>query len=284
MQLKGSIKNLRRRLRAVQRRYQGQHRKRMLGEHIAATIMRTGTGLYAIDVEDDAVRPRSGGHRTHGEDEIARAAKFIDRESNVLVVGAHVGTIAIPLARLARGLWAVEANPRTFELLNYSVALNRADNMRTLNLAASDRDEEIEFVANRNNSGGAKRMPKIRAPMYFRDRPNVVRVPAQPLDTVLAGTDFALVFMDCEGSEYYTLKGMQRILGGARALMVEFLPHHLRNVAGVEPEDFVDAIGPGFGTLFIPSKNLAVAGDDIKRVLRLMYDRDEGDAGLVFTR
>jgi FkbM family methyltransferase len=283
MKLRGSMKRLRRAFRALQRAHQGRHRRNMLGEHIVGVLMRTGNGLFAVDVEDDVVRPRPGGHRTHGEEEIARAVAFLDGEANVLVVGAHVGTIAIPLARRCKALWAIEPNPNTFELLNYNVALNRASNVTPLNFAASDRDEEIEFVASRTNSGGSKRMPKIRAPIYFRDHPQILRVPARPLDRALEGIDFKLIIMDCEGSEYLALKGMPRILAGATALFVEFLPHHLKNVAGVTPEEFVDAIGPGFTRLHVPSKKLTVDREAFKATLRAMYDADEGDAGLVFS-
>ena len=284
MEFRGSMKRLRRALRAMQRAQQGRHRRRMLGDHIVGALMRTGNGLYAIDIEDDAVRPRPGGHRTHGEEEIARASAFLDAEANVLVVGAHIGTIAIPLARRCRALWAIEPNPNTFDLLACNFALNHAGNVTPLNFAASDRDEEIEFVASRSNSGGSKRMPKIRAPIYFRDRPQILRVPARPLDRALGDIAFTLIFMDCEGSEYYALKGMSRILAGATALFVEFLPHHLRNVAGVTPEEFVDAIGPTFATLTVPSKGLTVGREAFKATLRAMYDAEEGDAGLVFSR
>jgi hypothetical protein len=77
---------------------------------------------------------------------------------------------------------------------------------------------------------------------------------------------------------------MQKILGRARTLFVEFLPHHLRNVSGVSPEEFVTLIAPHFSRLFIPSKNQTVARSAFKETLRRMYDHDEADAGLVFTR
>ena len=141
MKFRGSMKRLRRALRAVQRPHQRQHRRKKLGEHIVGVLMPTGNGLFAIDVEDDVVRPRAGGHRTHGEEEIARAVAFPDDRANVLVVGPHVGTIAIPLARRCKALRAIEPNPNTFELPSYNIALNHASNVTPLNFAASDRDE-----------------------------------------------------------------------------------------------------------------------------------------------
>ena len=267
-----------------QRRLEGRLRRRLFGDHVAAALFRSGGGVYAIDIEDDIVRPRRGGYRSPVEEEIRRVAEFITHDDNVLVVGAHIGTVAIPVAKLCRALWAIEANPRTFELLSYNLRVNDADNVHALNLMAGDREEEIDFVQNRMNSGGSKRMPKVKAAMYFADHPDVVRLKTRPLDAALDGIDFALVFMDIEGSEYFALRGMQRILGRAKTLFVEFLPHHLRNVSSVSPEEFLAPIEPHFERLFVPSKNLTVARPEFRRVLSQMYDADEADAGLVFTR
>lgn len=127
-------------------------------------------------------------------------------------------------------------------------------------------------------------MPQTRSPMYFYDNPAIAKLRANALDQALQDQTFSLVFMDIEGSEFIALKGMQRILGEASALFVEFLPHHLRDVSGVSPEEFVDQIAPHFDALFIPSKGLRLQRAEFKSTLRAMYDKDEGDAGLVFTR
>ena len=74
-------------------------------------------------------------------------------DSRVLVVGAHVGTLAIPLAQLAANVIAIEANPRTFELLTLNVAINAVTNCRCINIAASDSNEPIQFLLSRTNSG-----------------------------------------------------------------------------------------------------------------------------------
>jgi FkbM family methyltransferase len=279
-----SIKRFRRILRMHQRRLEGRLRRRLFGDHVAAAIIRSGSGVYAIDIEDDAVRRKAQAYKSPVEDEIHRVAQFVDQDSDVLVVGAHIGTVAIPVSRLCRKLWAIEANPRTFELLMLNLKLNDATNVHALNIMAGERDEEAGFVLNRTNSGGSKRMPKVKASMYFADHPDIVTLKTRALDEVLPDIDFALVFMDIEGSEYFALKGMQKILGRARTLFVEFLPHHLRNVSGVSPEEFVTLIAPHFSRLFIPSKNQTVARSAFKETLRRMYDHDEADAGLVFTR
>jgi FkbM family methyltransferase len=256
----------------------------MFGSHVAAAIMRDGDTIYAIDIEDQAVRPTPQPYKPPVAEEIDRVSRFLDPNAEVLIVGAHIGTVAIPVSRLCRELWAIEANPHTFELLQFNLKLNDAKNIHALNVVAGERKEEIDFILNRANSGGSKRMPKIRAPIYFYDHPAVIRLKTQALDDILPRIAFSVVFMDIEGSEYSALKGMQRILSEAKALFVEFLPHHLRDVSGVAPEEFVGLIEPHFSALFVPSKNRRVGRPEFKSVLREMYDKNEGDPGLVFTR
>lgn len=284
MAFRASVKKLRRALRGRQRRLEARLKKRMLGENVAAIIVPSANGIFAVDIEDDGVGRALRLRQSYGEDEIRRAAAYLDASADVLVVGAHIGAVAIPLARQCRRLWAIEANPKTFDLLATNIRLNKADNIEALPLAAGDKEEEIEFVMSRANSGGSKRMPKIRAGMYFDDNPEIVTVTARPLDELFAGRKFALVFMDIEGSEYFALKGMQKILGDAKTLVVEFLPHHLRNVAAVTPEDFLAPIAPHFAHMSVPSQGLSVGRAEFAPVLRAMYDRDQGDAGLIFTQ
>ncbi|MGH7033563.1 MAG: FkbM family methyltransferase [Stellaceae bacterium] len=275
---------MRRRFRLYQRQREGRLRLRLFGPHVAGALMRAGDFIYAIDIEDQAVRPIARAYEPPVGAEIARVAALIGPSDDVLVVGAHIGTVAIPVARFCRALWAIEANPRTFALLELNLKLNDAKNVHAVNIVVSDNEEEVEFVLSRTNSGGSKRMPRLRRPIYFYDDPAIVRLKARPLDELFPKPSFSLIFMDIEGSEYAALKGMQRILGSARALLVEFLPHHLRDVSGVTPEEFTGAIEPHFGELFVPSKNLRVQQRAFQQTLRAMYDKNEGDAGLVFTR
>jgi FkbM family methyltransferase len=202
----------------------------------------------------------------------------------VLIVGAHIGAIAIPLSQQCGDLTAIEANPDTFQLLETNILLNKANNIKALNVAANDRTESVKFVANRANSGGSKRMPKIKHSMYFYDSPRIVDVPAASLDEFLPLHKFDLVIMDIEGSEYFALKGMQKILQSANALFIEFLPHHLKNVAGVTVTEFLKYISPHFDYLFVPSTLQRTTRQQFLPALQRMYDAGDGDDGLVFSK
>ena len=65
---------------------------------------------------------------------------------------------------------------------------------------------------------------------------------------------------------------------------MEFLPHHLKNVSGVTVEQFVSVIAPKFSRMTIPSKGLSVERSEFVRCLQEMYDRDEGDEGIIFEK
>jgi FkbM family methyltransferase len=74
---------------------------------------------------------------------------------------------------------------------------------------------------------------------YYYDNPEIVSVKASSLDAYLEERDFHIVVVDTEGSEYFALQGMQELLSNCRVLVVEFLPHHLKNVSGVTIEQFL---------------------------------------------
>jgi FkbM family methyltransferase len=255
------------------------------GSSFVRGVITSGSqGLYAVSAEDEFIGKAL---REEGEFDaagVASAARFVAKTDKVLVVGSHIGTIAIPLARHCRHVTAIEANPWTFKLLQCNIILNNAENIDAIQLAASDRKETLKFVMNTHNSGGSKRLPIVQHDAYFYDHPAIVDVEADSLDVRLRNEQYALVLMDIEGSEYFALMGMQNILRSVQTLIVEFLPHHLSNVARVTPEQFVEPILPHFNKLFVPSIDRYFEKHAFARALRAMFDAGRGDLGLVFTK
>jgi FkbM family methyltransferase len=255
----------------------------IVGERVQALLVPTPQGLFLVDPEDLGVGGALIKHGRYGEAEIERINARTSGNSNVLFVGSHVGSLVVPISKRVKSVTAVEANPTTFQLLCSNLRLNQCDNVTPIQVAASDRDGELEFVASKTNSGGAKRMPIIKAHMYFADKPSVITVESAKLDDRIP-TDFDLIVMDIEGSEYFALKGMPRMMSRAKYLIVEFLPHHLRNVAGVTVEDFVGLLQPYFDSLTIPSKSLTVQRHQFVLTLEQMYRLDESDEGIIFSK
>ena len=258
--------------------------RKVNGPYVFALIAKTEHGLFAVDPRDSVVGRKLRMRGKYGVEEIERLKPFLTSESRVLIVGTHIGTLAIPMSNLCKEVVAIEANPNTYELLKINISLNSVSNCHAINIAASNREETIRFLLSRANSGGSKRVPKNKEYMYYYDKPEEVSVDAFSLDEYLGNDAFDVVVMDVEGSEYFALQGMQKILSKARLLAIEFLPHHLRNVSGATVAQFVSLIEPHFSRLTIPTKQMIVEAEQFLAVLSDMYERDEGDDGIIFQK
>ena len=255
--------------------------RKSLGTNIRAIITQSSNGLFAVDPEDLEVgeKLRKGGF---GLDEIERIKSLISDDSRVLIVGSHIGSLVIPISRHCKEVVAIEANPKTYELLSLNLRLNNIENVVSHNIAASEKTEIITFFLNTVNSGGSKRAPKQSHFMYEYDSPERVEIQAHALDTHLSNHAFDLVLMDIEGSEFFALKGMPKILQECKSLIVEFLPHHLRNVAGVDAETFLKQIPERFTKVTIPSQNVTLSREEAQAFLLKMFRDQKGDDGLIF--
>lgn len=258
-------------------------RQRILGKHGFAILCETAQGIFAVDPEDVGVGGELLKTGIYGEEELESILSEFGKDDQILIVGAHIGTLVIPIARLVRSVHCVEANPDTFRLLDLNVSLNCLTNVEISQIAASDKRETLTFLKNRVNSGGSKRMPRNHNDAYFYDSPEIVEVDAFPLDARYDLT-FQHIVMDIEGSEVFALRGMPRILAGAKSLRIEFLPHHLRDVAGVSVAQFLEPIKEHFNQLVIPSRNLTVGHDSFLSELQSMFDRDVGDNSIIFRK
>tara|TARA_B100000035_G_scaffold64097_1_gene52045 strand:- start:393 stop:1232 length:840 start_codon:yes stop_codon:yes gene_type:complete len=257
---------------------------RQLGDGVKSVIVESKNGTLAVDPRDLEVGLKLRNNGSYGLDEIARINDLISTQSNVLVVGAHIGSLVIPIAKNCNKVVAIEANPNNFNLLKTNLHLNKSENVTIHNIAASSKQETIKFQMNVVNSGGSKRLPKNNEYMYRYDNPEVIEVQAHSLDEYLDENNFDLVLIDIEGSEYFAMQGMEKILSNCNTLIVEFLPHHLKNVADVTVEQFLSLIPKQFTKLTIPSKKETHPIDIGGVVLQQMYNNKEGDDGLIFTK
>ena len=251
-------------------------------ENNSLLTINTKNGTFVVDATDLEVSAKLRNKGEYGIDEINRISKFIDNQSSILIVGAHIGSLAIPIAKMCSEVVAIEANPNNFKLLQTNIEMNNTSNITAHNIAASERDEIIQFQLNTVNSGGSKRVPINNHYMYTYDNPEIIDVPAYSLDTYLTNNYFDLVLIDIEGSEYFAMQGMTNILSKTKTLIVEFLPHHIINVAGVRLTDFLENVPKHLTKLTIPSKNYTYSISEGFVVLQQMFDSGQGDDGIIF--
>jgi FkbM family methyltransferase len=255
----------------------------MLSPSVQGLVVQTQQGLFCVDPDDLVVGGRLLKEGHYGREEIARLESLAGVGDSILFVGAHIGALAVPMSKRVAKVVAIEANPKTFGLLQMNLHLNGCSNVIAHHFAAGESKGSLQFVQNRFNTGGSKRMPVHAKRMYFYDKPSVVEVACDRLDDRLQES-FEVIVMDIEGSEYFAIQGMPRHLHRARHLVCEFLPHHIANVAGITAAQFSRALKPYFDTLRIPSKGLTVEAAQIEAALVDMFDRSEGDDALVFSK
>ena len=256
--------------------------KKQHKENNSLLTINTKNGTFVVDATDLEVSAKLRNKGEYGIDEINRISKFIDNQSSILIVGAHIGSLAIPIAKMCSEVVAIEANPNNFKLLQTNIEMNNTSNITTHNIAASEREETIQFQLNTVNSGGSKRVPINNHYMYTYDNPEIIDVSAYSLDTYLTNNYFDLVLIDIEGSEYFAMQGMTNILSKTKTLIVEFLPHHIINVAGVKLTSFLENVPKHLTKLTIPSKNCTYSIAEGFVVLQQMFDSGQGDDGIIF--
>ena len=247
----------------------------LLGESVKALLVDTNQGVFVVDPLDMGVGNTLLQNGSYDEETLRKWCEILNDQSSVLVVGGHIGSLAVPLSKSCAHVDVIEANPETFKLLSYNVGINNCDNIKLHNYAAGESTGELEMLVSRVNSGGSKRKPKTESLLYTYDNPEVIKVPMVVLDDHLLNKNYELIIMDIEGSEYFALKGMSSLLSKCRYLQIEYLGHHLENVANVSKQEFFALITKFFRNMELNSELVLVEGIDIHQI-------EDGD--LVFSK
>ena len=241
--------------------------KFFFGPNVKGLLCPTVFGNMLISPSDLHVSRQILKSGNYNPDEIFQLKKLVNTRDKLLVVGAHIGSFAIPASKLVRNVVAIEANPNNFDLLTKNITLNNIHNMKAFNYAAGEKKGTIDFLMSVENSGGSKRVPFLKKNAYYYDNPRLIKVDAYALDQKL-NEKFDVVMMDIEGSEYFAIQGMQRIIKNSRIFIFEFIPDHLENVARVSVKDFVSIIPlNNFKKAYFPRLNLKVDIEHLESAL-----------------
>ena len=152
------------------------------------------------------------------------------------MIGTHVGTLLVPLAKRVKSVIGFEANENTFWYMQMNLCLNRVENATLFQKAVGNENKKIAFYQNTVNTGGSKIKPIKDSILYNYENPIEVEVEMVALDPFIAAENLTApngIIMDIEGAEFYALNGMQKTLSKVRFLYIEYVPHHLQNVSNV---------------------------------------------------
>ena len=255
-------------------------KKRLTGDESKLTV-ESKNGIFVTDPADLEVGAKLRTKGEYGTEEIARLSQLIDNNSSILIVGAHIGALAIPLAKQCLQVVAIEANPNNFALLQTNIKLNNLTNITAHNIAASTKSETIQFQLNTVNSGGSKRVPVNNHYIYTYDNPKVIDVDAYSLDEYLDHDEFDLVLIDIEGSEYFAMEGMSNILSKQKISLLNSSHTTLLMLQGLL-SDFLGNVPKHLTKVTIPSKKSTHPIDVGIITLSQMFDSGQGDDGIIF--
>jgi FkbM family methyltransferase len=226
----------------VQRAAQGQNATKAiyLGDHLALAQVLDRFKMY-VDTRDIGIAPHlmvSG----HWELWITKVFCELMRPGMVVVdVGANFGYYTLLAAagiHLNSHVHAIEADPRTFEILNRNVEVNGYDQIvKTYNFAALNTRHEVTFHQYQNHFGSNGIFSDPADPRIIKS----VQVPGMPLDEIIT-TPVDLMKIDAEGCEPLIFEGMQQLIQRSPNLQIlmEFAPHMIR--ATIDPVEFLNRI------------------------------------------
>jgi len=193
---------------------------------------------YKIDNPSDTIQ----NYLLRGEqwnEEIIHILRSYIREKKLthfLNVGAHIGSVSLPISLCIDKVTAIEAYPDTYHHLCENIQLNRLTNIHTINIAVGNTEEDIYFMSkdlicpiqhiNRivNNTGGMHVFTENDIKNNIRSSnltDKKIKHKINKLDN-LAIEAFDLLLVDIEGFEYDFLLGAEeQILKNKPILIIE---------------------------------------------------------------
>lgn len=203
-------------------------------------IDRDGYRVYAYASDLHIGAPLLAG-QTHEPHVMSVVRERLRSRDCVLDIGANIGLVTMLAASIVgpRGrVIAVEPVPRNRALIARAAQANRFQQIEIIAAAASDRAGAIELRTHPTTSNSAR--PAAAGERLREARGAGLRVPSVVLDDVLALDRLDLVKIDVEGMEPLALRGLERLLGRFRPLLLcEFHPWAIERAARGSPLDYL---------------------------------------------
>jgi FkbM family methyltransferase len=227
----------------ISRIIRGKLRASVLSSHGEGILANSKNGLLIVDPRDFGVSRSLLNHGSYDWEAIEWLARTLDSRSRIVVVGAHLGAVLIPLAvrSQSQSIIAFEPSPRNHRLLTLNLVLNGLHAVSVRRCAAGNSQGVVRFTENQINSGNSR----------VSSNGNV-EVEVSPLDRALPGAEaISLLIMDTEGFEVQAMRGAGATLGRTDCFYVEFAPEQLIE-QGSDPGEFIDLAAQHFTSMYVP--------------------------------
>lgn len=260
---------------------------RLLARDAVGVVVSTEFGPVICDPLDNHVSRQLMKFGSYDQEEVGLYKAILGADSQVLIVGAHIGSVAMQLAPYVAGVVCVEANPFTYHLLQMNISLNKLEaKVSTLNFAVGSGRALIKFWCSGENTGGSKVRPACSAIGFSYDCPSEIEVSGSSLDQELGEHEFDFVLMDIEGSEFEAILGARTLLSRSSILVVEYVPQHITHVAGRTIQEFSDLLlDLNFDFVYFPRNRISGSTNELLLETMLMIESiGSYESGIIFSR
>jgi len=156
-------------------------------------------------------------------------SKLVGKDTVFVDVGAYLGLYTVWACRRARRVISVEPNPAALAYLKVNIALNECSNVTVVPKAISDRRGYAKLKIPKTTGEGL--IPSALSSMMWDYKEAFeVEVKTDTLDSVLedVGVDSVDVLkIDVEGAEGLVVRGAERALKEAKAVLIEIWPENM---------------------------------------------------------
>lgn len=192
------------------------------------------------------------------EEPVVQMGRYIRPGSTAIDVGANVGQMSIAYSRIARQVYAVEADPYMAGVLRKNVALNLVDNCMVLEAAAWDvTGERLPYP-----EPDLKRFESLGSYGVTPDSTSERTVVSVALDD-LELQDLSFVKIDAQGSDLRVMQGLRKTIERCRPVIVyEYEPVFDADFHTTEADydEFVRSIGYEVRETYVNNKLIAPLG------------------------
>jgi FkbM family methyltransferase len=154
-------------------------------------------------------------------------SSLIDKDTVLVDVGAYMGFYTVYACRRARRVLTIEPNPMALAYLKTNVALNNCHNAIVVPKAVSDKRGVVKLrIPRPAKKGHISTMASI---VWSFKEALEIDVEADTLDNIVdeAGLDSVdFIKIDVEGAEGLVVKGAERTLRKAKAILIEIWPEN----------------------------------------------------------
>lgn len=167
--------------------------------------------------------------------------KELEDGIKVMDIGANIGYYTLIVASIVGDsgkVYAVEPEPKNFEILKKNIELNSYKNVELYNMAIGDENGDGLLV-----ESGYSNLHRVAKTSDYQ-KMSTERIRIVTVDEFLGNRLIDFIKMDVEGFEYYIIKGMTKTLNKNMPLklFIEVHPENIRNYYGESVETMLEIL------------------------------------------